>query len=178
MQLPMVLRKHLSWPNCCKTVLCGETGFGAVEGHGQQPLAAGWHGGIGMPHTYWGLGTGEVGETAKIGESPEGDEEVVIVFTLPVIHISHCRLPLPLPLRLHKHDLHLSLEVIHTAKKCVHHAKPSVNRAQLVAMCTQCSPIIDHSVQILRHVFDDGQYKISLEFTKPKCEVGKLRLCP
>jgi hypothetical protein len=45
-----------------------------------------------------GAGTGEVGETAETGESPEGEEEAVVVSTLPVLHVSHAGCPCPCPL--------------------------------------------------------------------------------
>ena len=66
----------------------GETGFGAVEGCWRQPTAAGWRGRMGMPRTSRGLGPDEVGETAEVGEPPEGDEEAVVVSTLPVLCVS------------------------------------------------------------------------------------------
>ena len=39
-----------------------------------------------MPCTSRGLGTDEEGETAKVGEPPDGDEEVVSI--LPVLCVS------------------------------------------------------------------------------------------
>jgi hypothetical protein len=68
----------------------GETGFGAVEGRWRPPLAAGRHGSMGMPCTVHpeGFDMDEVGETAEVGEPPEGDEEAVVVSTLPVLCIS------------------------------------------------------------------------------------------
>ncbi|KAF8488599.1 hypothetical protein F5888DRAFT_1893305 [Russula emetica] len=47
------------------------------------------------------------------GGAAEGKLEAVVVFTLPGLRVSHCRLPLPLPLRLRKCDLRLSLEMVH-----------------------------------------------------------------
>ena len=46
-------------------------------------------GGMGMPRTSRGLSTDEEGETAEVGEPPEGDEEAVVVSTLPVLCDSH-----------------------------------------------------------------------------------------
>jgi hypothetical protein len=62
----------------------GETGFGAVEGHWRPPLAAERRRGMGMPRTVHpeGFDTDEVGETAEVGEPPEGDKEAVVVSTL------------------------------------------------------------------------------------------------
>jgi hypothetical protein len=58
------------------------------------------------------------------------------------------------------------------ATKHVHHAKPSVDRSQLVAMCTHpLELVIDRAAQILVRVLDDGHHKISsLTFTKPERE--------
>jgi hypothetical protein len=45
---------------------------------------------MGMPRTVYpeGFGMDEVGETAKVGEPPQGNEEAVVVSTLPVLHVS------------------------------------------------------------------------------------------
>src|SRR6267154_65571 len=58
------------------------------------------------------------------------------------------------------------------ATKRAHHAKPSVDRSQLVAMCTHpLELVIDRAAQILVRVLDDAHHKISsLAFTEPERE--------
>jgi hypothetical protein len=63
--------------------------LGAVNGHWQLPApVTGQCRDIGMPHTSCRLSTDKVGETAKMGEPAEGNEEAVIVSALPELHIS------------------------------------------------------------------------------------------
>jgi hypothetical protein len=58
------------------------------------------------------------------------------------------------------------------ATKRAHHAKPSVDRSQLVAKCTHpLELVIDRAAQILVCVLDNGHHKISsLAFTEPERE--------
>ena len=118
-----LLNIHMSWPNCSRTTWHRGDRIGTVEGHWQPPLADGCcgHMGMGMSCTSWGLGIDEMGETSETGEPPEGEEEVVIVSTLPVLHVLHCRLSLlfNLPLRLCKCDLHLSLAKPCCSQTCI-----------------------------------------------------------
>jgi hypothetical protein len=98
-RLPSQCRRSCQWcPSniCCGLVAVrpptsvGETEFGAVEGRWRPSLAAGRRGNMGMPRIVYpeGFGMDEVGETAKVGELPQGNEEAAVVSTLPVLRVS------------------------------------------------------------------------------------------
>jgi hypothetical protein len=58
-----------------------------------------------------------MGETAKTGEPPEGEVEAVVVSTLPVLCVSHCRLAPEIAqarLAFESRDVHISVRMVRT----------------------------------------------------------------